>query len=237
MAQNNFKLKIENLKTFFFLDEGILKAVNNVDIILYPGESIGIIGESGAGKTTLVDVLLGFLDPDEGIVSLDGISINKDLRHWLDRVAYIPQSIVLLDDTLRKNVALGTDENQIDDYQVLEAIDMAQLQDVVRELPEGINTVLGEGGVRLSGGQRQRVALACAFYHQREAIIMDEATSALDHETEKEVVRSIQSLKGKKTLIVIAHRHTTVQHCDVIYQLNQGKIIKSGSYNEVISPV
>lgn len=226
------QIELSNIK--FRYSGAKMYALNGVSLTIRRGESVGIVGESGAGKTTLVDVLLGLLEPEEGQIKLNGIPISINLQNWLDRAAYIPQNILLLDDTMRKNIALGVDESEIDDEQIKKATHMAQLQDVVARLPYGIDSVLGEGGVKLSGGQRQRVALACAFYHEREILIMDEATSALDNETEKDVVEAIKSLKGEKTLIVIAHRHTTVKYCDVIIQLHDGKVVKSGSYDEVI---
>ena len=156
------------------------------------------------------------------------------MRKWLNNFAYIPQQIFLLDDTLKHNITLGIENDKIDDEKIKKVLQMARLDQVVLDLPEGIDTVIGENGVRLSGGQRQRVALARAFYHERDIIIMDEATSSLDNETEQEVIRSIQTLHGIKTLIVIAHRMSTIQYCDVIYKLEAGKLIASGSYEKVV---
>ena|SRR3990167_7269040 len=209
------------------------KALTHIDLIISRGKSIGLIGSSGAGKSTLVSIILGLLQPDTGELLVDGIPI-LNLRCWLNNFAYIPQSIFLLDDTLKRNVAMGTEDSEIDDVKLNHAIEMAQLSEVVVNLPEGINTLIGENGVRLSGGQRQRVALARAFYYEREIIIMDEATSSLDNETEREVINSIKKLHGVKTLIVIAHRLSTIQHCDVIYKLEKGRVIAHGSFNEVV---
>jgi len=208
-------------------------ALENVSIKIIKGQSIGLIGQSGAGKSTLVNVILGFLEPQQGQLLADG-NLIPNLRMWLNNFAYIPQSIFLLDDTLRRNVAMGIEDKDIDEIQVWNAIKMAQLTEMIHQLPNGLDTLIGENGVRLSGGQRQRVALARAFYHERDIIIMDEATSSLDHETEKEVIHTIKRLKGNKTLIVIAHRLTTVEHCDVLFRLEAGRITAVGSYQEVI---
>lgn len=220
------------LKDIYFNYENSKNTVlNNINIKVCKGQSIGLIGVSGSGKSTTVNVMLGLLRPLQGDLLVDEEPI-ENIREWLNNFAYIPQEIFLLDDTLKRNIALG--ELEIDDNKVLDAISKAQLNSVVEELPEGVDTMLGENGVRLSGGQRQRVALARAFYHERDIIIMDEATSALDNETEKEVIDSIKKLKGQKTLIVIAHRLTTVKHCDVIYKLEKGRVIDSGTFEEVV---
>ncbi|OGT25415.1 MAG: hypothetical protein A3I77_03725 [Gammaproteobacteria bacterium RIFCSPLOWO2_02_FULL_42_14] len=210
------------------------KALNNINLSLLRGQSVGLIGSSGAGKSTLVSVLLGLLTPDSGQLLVDEHPV-KNLRSWLNNFAYIPQSIFLLDDTLKRNIAMGIVDSEIDDCKLKNAIEMAQLTEVVSELPHGVDTRIGENGVLLSGGQRQRVAIARAFYHEREIIIMDEATSSLDNETEREVINSIKKLHGIKTLIVIAHRLSTIQYCDVVYKLEKGKIIAHGHFDEVVS--
>ncbi len=209
-------------------------ALDDISLNIKSGQCVGLIGRSGSGKTTLVDILLGLLTPESGDVCIDGQSIYSDLRSWLDHVAYIPQDVFVVDDSLRRNIALGVEDVDIDDKEISNALDLSQLRSVVKQLPNGLDTVLGENGVRLSGGQRQRVALARAFYHQREIIIMDEATSALDNETEKEVINAIDNLKGKKTLIVIAHRLTTIERSDVIYRMQEGRIVDSGDYQQVV---
>ena len=198
------------------------------------GQSIGLIGPSGSGKTTLVDLLLGLLDPQEGEACFNGKPLKECLREWRAQIAYLPQQVFLVDDTLRRNVALGVAEAEIDNDRLQEALRQARLWELVEHLPQGLDTMLGERGVRLSGGQRQRVALARAFYHHREILVMDEATSALDNETEREIVEEIQRLKGSKTMIVIAHRVTTVQHCDWIYKLENGRIIASGPPEQML---
>lgn len=213
-----------------------LPTLENIDLKFARGQSIGLIGPSGAGKSTLVNLILGLLEPKKGQILVNGNPILNS-RAWLNNFAYIPQSIFLLDNSLRRNVALGITDEEIDEKRVLNAIQMAQLTEVVNELPQGLDTIIGENGVRLSGGQRQRVALARAFYHERNIIIMDEATSSLDNETEKEVINTIKRLKGNKTLIVIAHRLTTVEHCDVLYRLEKGHITAVGSFQEVVGQV
>ena len=201
------------------------KALNQVSFRVGKGEVIGVVGKSGAGKSTLADLILGFLKPQAGMVRFNGSDIHTDLRRWLDRVAYIPQSIYLLDDSIRRNVVFGVDDDKIDEARVVQAIEKSQLKEVVEHLPDGLDTLVGERGVRLSGGQRQRVALARAFYHDRDFILMDEATSALDHETELEVVRAIEKLHGSKTLFIIAHRTSTLAGCDRILRFADGKLV------------
>ena len=193
---------------------------------IHAGESVGIIGSSGSGKTTTVDIMLGLLSPSSGSVSVDGDDINDNLPAWLSHLAYIPQSIFLMDDTIRANVAFGIDRSKMSDEKVWESLREAQLEDFVRGLPEGIDTTIGEQGVRLSGGQRQRIGIARALYNDPEILFFDEATSALDNETEKAIMESIENLKGRKTLVIIAHRLTTIENCDVVYKVENGKIIK-----------
>ncbi|MFM6322904.1 MAG: ABC transporter ATP-binding protein [Microcystis panniformis] len=209
-------------------------ALNNISLSLKKGESIALIGKSGAGKTTLVDVILGFLIPESGDIQVDGVSIYQDIRSWQNLIGYIPQSIFLTDDTIERNIAFGVPDSLIDKERLQQAISSAQLTELVEQLPNGIKTEVGERGVRLSGGQRQRVGIARALYHEREILVLDEATSALDNETEKLVSQSIQALSGMKTLIVIAHRLTTVEYCDRVYLMDRGIITKSGSYKEVV---
>lgn len=188
------------------------------------GKSIGIMGKSGAGKTTAVDILLGLLEPQAGSVLVDGKNIKEDYAGWLSKLSYIPQSIFLLDDTIRANVAFGWSEEDIEEDKIWKAIEEAQLADFIRELPDGLDTTIGERGVRLSGGQRQRIGIARALYGNPELLIFDEATSALDNETEEAIIESINCLHGKKTMIIIAHRLTTIKGCDKIYRVADGKI-------------
>lgn len=211
------------------------QALQKISIEVHAGESIGLIGPSGAGKTTLMDVLLGLLFPQEGQIRYNGKLLNESYAEWHSQIAYLPQQIFLIDNTLKRNVALGIADEEIDNEKLHQALQRAQLKEVVDQLPQGVDTFLGERGIRLSGGQRQRVALARAFYHERNILVMDEATSAIDNETELEIVSEIRKLKGKKTVIVIAHRLTTVQHCDRIYRLNQGQIVECGT-SEILLP-
>jgi ABC-type multidrug transport system fused ATPase/permease subunit len=212
-------------------------ALREISLRIQAGESIGLIGPSGSGKTTLVDLLLGLLDPQEGQMRYNGMPLTEQVAEWRSQIAYLPQQVFLIDNTLRNNVALGENEAEIDDQRLTKALQQARLHELVEQLPHGVNTVLGERGVRLSGGQRQRVALARAFYHGRNILVMDEATSALDNETEQEIVSEIQRLKGQKTMIVIAHRLTTVQHCDRIYRLEQGRVVEQGTPEQVLRKV
>ncbi len=209
-------------------------ALNNITLSIQEGDSIGLVGSSGSGKSTLVDVMLGLLTPESGYIQFNNKPLQEKISDWRSNVAYLPQQVLLIDNSLRCNVALGVPENEIDEQRLISAIEQARLSGLVQQLPAGMETVIGERGIRLSGGQRQRVALARAFYHGRNVLIMDEATSALDNETEKEIVEEIKRLKGLKTLIVIAHRLTTVKHCDHIYRLENGEIVDQGNYASVI---
>ena len=220
----------------YFYPESKMPALDQISLRIQEGETVGFIGPSGAGKTTLVDLILGLLKPSKGSLLYNGEELKGSLSRWQSQIAYLPQQVFLIDNTLRNNVALGINDNEIDDQLVHESLNNASLQEFVDTLPQGIETKLGERGVRLSGGQRQRVAIARAFYHGRNVLVMDEATSALDHETESEIVEEIKRLKGKKTIIVIAHRLTTVEHCDRIYCLEKGKIVNSGPPSKILAP-
>ncbi|GAB4233130.1 MAG: ABC transporter ATP-binding protein [Stanieria sp.] len=209
-------------------------SLKNISLVIKKGESLGLMGKSGAGKTTLVDVILGLLTPESGDIKVDGISVYENLRAWQNLVGYIPQSIFLIDDTIERNIAFGVPDHLLNRRKIEEAIAAAQLTELIHELPDGLETIVGERGVRLSGGQRQRIGIARALYHQREILVLDEATSALDNDTEKLVNEAIKSLKGKKTMITIAHRLSTIKECDRIYLLDRGQIVRSGSYQEVV---
>ena len=219
----------------YFYPESKMPALDQISLRIQEGETVGFIGPSGAGKTTLVDLILGLLKPSKGSLLYNGEELKGSLSRWQSQIAYLPQQVFLIDNTLRNNVALGINDNEIDDQLVHGSLNNASLQEFVDTLPQGFETKLGERGVRLSGGQRQRVAIARAFYHGRNVLVMDEATSALDHETESEIVEEIKRLKGKKTIIVIAHRLTTVQHCDRIYCLEKGKIVNSGPPSKILA--
>jgi ABC-type multidrug transport system fused ATPase/permease subunit len=226
------KLSLQNI--IYQYPEVSTKAINDISFDIYKGQSIGLIGKSGSGKTTLVDIILGLLYPKSGDIQVDGISIYQNLRAWQNLIGYIPQSIFLTDETIEKNIAFGTPDHLIDQVKLEKAIKSAQLEELIQELPQGLKTEVGERGVRLSGGQRQRVGIARALYYEREILVLDEATSALDNETEQLVNESIKSLSGTKTLIIIAHRLSTIEHCDRLYLLGQGKILKAGTYQEVV---
>ena len=209
-------------------------ALHKITLKVTAGETIGFIGPSGSGKTTLVDVMLGLLKPESGSLEFNGIALQEMLQAWRSQVAYLPQQAFLIDNTLKHNVALGDKDSEIDELRLEAALRQASLTTMVEQLPQGVHTMLGEKGVRLSGGQRQRIALARAFYHGRSVLVMDEATSALDNETEQEIVNEIRRLKGQRTMIVIAHRLTTVQHCDRIYLLESGRVVHVGSPEQVL---
>ncbi|MGH8179024.1 MAG: ABC transporter ATP-binding protein [Steroidobacter sp.] len=205
------------------------KAVHGVSFEIRRGQAIGIVGSSGAGKSTLVDLLLGLLDPDAGCIKLDGRDIRCNLRAWQDQIGYVPQSIYLTDDSIRRNVALGVAPELIDDSQVYAALAAAQLDEFVKSLPDGLSSLVGERGARLSGGQQQRIGIARALYHRPSILVLDEATSSLDTRTEEGVMQAVQALHGKKTLIIVAHRLTTVAQCDRIYRLENGKVVAEGT--------
>jgi ATP-binding cassette, subfamily B, bacterial PglK len=205
----------------------------DISMTINKGDSIALIGRSGAGKTTLVDLILGLLEPQSGDIQVDGTSVYQNLRGWQNLIGYIPQSIFLMDDSIERNIAFGIPDHLIDLDKLEKAIKATQLEELISELPDGIKTAVGDRGVRLSGGQRQRIGIARALYHEREILVLDEATSALDNETEKLVTDSISALSGHKTLIIIAHRLSTVESCSTIYRLEKGRIIQSGSYQKI----
>jgi len=208
--------------------------LNNVSFEIRKGQSIGIVGASGAGKSTLMDILLGLLLPQKGAFIIDGIDLRELETEWASLIGYIPQSIYLRDDTLKSNIAFGLTEDKIDKAALEKAIRISQLKEVVDGLPMGLDTKIGERGVRLSGGQRQRIAIARALYHDPQIILMDEATSALDNQTEENFMKSIELLEGETTLVIIAHRLSTIEKCDVIYFMKEGIIDGYGTYNELM---
>ena len=198
---------------------------DHADMTIPIGASVGIVGTSGAGKSTVVDILLGLLEVKEGAVYADGADVKQNYRKWLKNIGYIPQMIFMLDDTIRKNVAFGIPEDKIDEERLWEVLKEAQLDEFIKTLPEGLDTGIGERGIRLSGGQRQRIGIARALYHDPEVLVLDEATSALDNDTEKAIMESINRLHGKKTLIIIAHRLQTIENCDMVYRVENGKAV------------
>lgn len=198
--------------------------LEDVNLSIKKGESVAFIGPSGAGKTTISDIILGLLKPTSGKVTMDGTDIESLGTEWNHIVGYVPQNPYIMDDTIRHNIAFG--ENDIDEYMIWQSLKIAQLDSFVKELPNGLNTKVGERGVRFSGGQRQRLAIARAIYRNPDILVLDEATAALDKETEAEVMGAIEALQGYKTLIIVAHRLTTVKKCDIIYEVNQKKICR-----------
>ena len=198
---------------------------NGMDMEIPIGQAIGIVGTSGSGKTTVVDILLGLLEMESGVITADGTDVNtkENYPRWLGNVGYIPQTIFMLDSDIRHNVAFGVPDALIDDEKVWHALKEAQLDTFVRDLPKGLSTEIGERGIRLSGGQRQRIGIARALFNDPEVLILDEATSALDNDTEAAIMESINSLHGKKTLVIIAHRLQTIEKCDMVYRVEDGK--------------
>ena len=211
-----------------------VKVLNGASCMVPKGKTVALIGSSGAGKTTLADVILGLLTPQSGTIYADELDVFKNLNTWHHQIGYIPQVIYLSDDTIKNNVALGIDEKLIDDNAVKEALKKAQLLEFIESLPEGLDTYVGDRGVRLSGGQRQRIGIARALYHNPEILVLDEATSALDNETEAAVMEAIESLQGMKTMIIIAHRLTTIRNADIVYEVVDGQVVERNK-DEVIS--
>ena len=224
-------IRLENLA--FHYPETTETILDGIDLVIERGQSVAFVGASGAGKTTLVDLVLGLLEPVGGGIRVDGRDIRDDLAGWQALIGYIPQDIYVIDDTLRRNIALGRKDDEINPAQLDHALALAQLTDFVDDLPQGLDTVVGERGARLSGGQRQRIGIARALYHDPEILVMDEATSALDGETEKEITSAIGQLGSDKTLIIIAHRLSTVRYCDRIVLLEGGRIVDQGSFTEL----
>ena len=213
-------------------EQDVLK---DVSVSVLRGEAVGFVGQSGSGKSTLIDILLGLLDPKSGSVSINRRSISEVKQQWQRIVGYIPQTIFLMDDSLRRNIAIGITDSEIDEAAIQDALKSAQLEDFVASLPEGLDTVVGERGVRLSGGQRQRIGIARALYHRPSVLVLDEATSSLDTETEKGVMQAVQALQGDKTVIIVAHRLSTVEYCDRLYRLDAGRIVDEGTFDEVMN--
>ena len=202
-----------------------VNVLEHADMTVPAGKSVGIVGASGAGKTTIVDVMLGLLEQQEGTVTADGVNIRDNYRGWLKNIGYIPQTIFLSDDSIRRNVAFGVPPELIDDDRVWAALKEAQLDEYVKGLELGLDAPVGERGVKLSGGQRQRIGIARALYEDPEVLVLDEATSALDNETEHAIMESINLLHGKKTLVIIAHRLQTIEQCDIVYRIEDGRCI------------
>ena len=215
-----------SLKNISFAYPSTKKLIlDNANLNFNQGETIGLIGPSGSGKTTLIDIFLGLLHPDEGEIKLDNINVFENLRSWQNQIGYVPQSIYLTDDSLKKNIALGLNNSEINISAVNKAIKSAELNEMINNLPEGLETKCGERGVRLSGGQKQRIGIARALYHDPEILVLDEATSSLDNQTEASIVDTLKEIKGKKTILIIAHRLSTIKHCDRLIKINNCKIL------------
>jgi len=219
----------------FQYPEGQVPSLQDVSFDIRKGESIGLVGGSGAGKSTLVDVLTGLLQPESGHVFADGQNISQNIRGWQKQIGYVPQFIYLTDDTLRRNVAFGVPDHLIDDEAVRKALLAAQLEEYVNGLPEGLGSQVGDRGVRLSGGQRQRIGIARALYNDPPILVLDEATSSLDEATENGIIQAVAALHGEKTIIIVAHRLTTIQHCDRVLRLEKGKLIQEGDVATVLA--
>jgi len=226
------ELNVEQL-SFSYPDASTV--LEEVDFTISRGETVGIVGGSGAGKTTLVDLLLGLLTPSAGKLTCNGFPIYDNLRQWQQRIGYVQQVIFLMDATIKENIAYGVSGREIDINRIHSVIQMAKLESWISELPQGIDSVVGERGVRISGGQRQRIGIARALYHNPEILILDEATSALDNRTEKEIMSDIYAMHGERTIVMIAHRLDTIKQCDRIVIIERGHIVGSGSYSELMA--
>ena len=233
--KNYDNLKLESnikLKDVSFKFKGDSLILNRISLEIKKGEMIGIIGESGSGKSTLIDLIIGLNSPTSGLIVVDNKYDISRFENWSSHIGYVPQSIYLSDDTIKNNIAFGLPENQINDTQINNVIVKSQLKSFIDSLENGLNTRVGERGVQLSGGQRQRIGIARALYNNPGVLILDEATSALDSLTEEELMKSITEFKGKITLIMIAHRLTTLKDCDIIYRMENGNLIAEKNYNK-----
>jgi ABC-type multidrug transport system fused ATPase/permease subunit len=210
-------------------------SLSDINLNIKKGTTIGILGPSGSGKSTLIDIIIGLYPISQGSVLLDGVNIDSCIQNYQNLIGYVPQNIFMMDDSLKKNIAFGISDDNISDEQIQKVIKLAKIDEFINELDEGLNTIIGERGIRLSGGQRQRIGIARALYHNPQLLVLDEATSALDNKTESEIMNSVYSFQGDKTIIIVAHRHSTVEKCDKLYYLRNGKIIDSGMPSEILT--
>jgi ABC-type multidrug transport system fused ATPase/permease subunit len=218
----NRELKLASI-SYSYTPDG-KRVLDGINLIIKPGSCIGFIGESGVGKSTLIDLILGLLEPTGGHILVDGVDIQEGIRSWQNMIGYIPQNIFLSDESLRQNIAFGIEDDLIDDHAIQIALRAAQLEKFISDLPDGLDTLVGERGVRLSGGQRQRIGIARALYHNPAVLVLDEATSSLDSATESGVMEAVYTMHGKKTIFIVAHRMSTVKNCDHIYEIKDGLI-------------
>lgn len=225
-GENIFKSEIAIRNMYWKYPNSERYVIEDLNLTIRKGKSVALIGESGAGKSTMADIMLGLLVPDRGDIEVDHVSIYEIMDSWKATIGYVPQAVFLTDDTIRHNIAFGVDEKDIDEDKIRYVVEKAQLADTIAALPNGLDTVLGERGTRFSGGQRQRVAIARALYNDPDILILDEATAALDNDTENAIMEAIDALQGYKTLVIIAHRLTTIRNCDEIYEIRDGKAIR-----------
>lgn len=223
----SFNNKIEIVNLTFKYEKSNESVLEDVSFDINKNQSVGFIGATGAGKTTLIDIIIGVLEPTRGEILSDGVSIKNNIYNWYKKIGYVPQTIYLTDDSIRKNIALGINDSDIDDERIRIVLKQTQLEEFVDSLPDGIGTIVGDRGIRLSGGQRQRIGIARALYINPEILVLDEATSALDTDTEVAVMDAIDSLYGTVTMLIIAHRHSTLKKCDAVYEVHDGKVVKA----------
>ena len=207
--------------------------LEDISLEIEKNKFVAFIGKSGSGKSTTIDLIMGLIDPSSGSINIDGKNIIKNKRSWQNNIGYVPQEIYLLDDTILNNIAFGINKKSVNKEKINEVIKSVSLEKFIKELPDELNTVVGNNAIQLSGGQKQRIGLARALYNNPSVLILDEATSSLDSETEFEIINEINKLKGKVTVIFIAHRHSTIKNCDVIFELNEGRLINKGSFEEI----
>lgn len=228
----NHEIKFEDVSFSFPLSKR--SAVKNLNLDIKIGSKIGVIGKSGSGKSTFFDLFVGLLDPTIGKIKVDNININQALKSWQDQIAYVPQDIYLIDDSIKNNITFGNDKENFDEKKLNMAMSISQVSEFIKDLPDGINTVVGNRGVRLSGGQRQRIGIARAIFRDKDILFLDEATNSLDNENEKKIFENIFIGGNKKTFFIVSHRHETLINCDLILLFDDGKIIEKSSYKEII---